>query len=49
LKVDKKSMTLYAVTDRAWLRDRSLTDIVEESIKAGVTFVQLIEKNITFD
>ncbi len=49
MKVDKKSMTLYAVTDRAWLRDRSLTDIVEESIKAGVTFVQLREKNITFD
>lgn len=49
MKVDKNSMTLYAVTDRTWLGDRSLTDLVEESIKAGVTFVQLREKNIDFD
>lgn len=49
MKVDKKSMTLYAVTDRTWLGDRSLADLVEESIKAGVTFLQLREKNIDFD
>lgn len=49
MKLDKNSMTLYAVTDRTWLRDRSLAVLVEESIKAGVTFVQLREKNIDFD
>jgi thiamine-phosphate pyrophosphorylase len=42
-------MTLYAVTDRTWLGDKSLFDLVEESLKAGVTFVQLREKNIAFD
>jgi len=46
LKLDKSSMTLYAVTDRTWLGDRSLTDLVEESIKARVTFLQLREKNL---
>lgn len=46
MKVDKSSMTLYAVTDRSWLGDNSLATLVEESIKAGVTFVQLREKNL---
>lgn len=46
MKLDKSSMTLYAVTDRTWLGDRSLTDLVEESIKARVTFLQLREKNL---
>lgn len=49
MKVNKKSMTLYAVTDRTWLGDRSLPDLVEESVKAGVTFVQLREKNLGFN
>lgn len=49
MKLDKKSMTLYAVTDRSWLSDRSLATLVEESIKAGVTFVQLREKNLNFN
>lgn len=49
MKVDKSSMTLYAVTDRSWLGDNSLDDLVEESIKAGVTFVQLREKNLDFN
>lgn len=46
MKADKSSMTLYAVTDRSWLGDNSLATLVEESIKAGVTFVQLREKNL---
>jgi len=40
---------LYAVTDRAWLNGSSLAKQVEDAIKAGVTFVQLREKEMTFD
>ena len=41
-------MLLYAVTDRTWLRDRSLADVVEEAIKAGITFLQLREKDLDY-
>ncbi|MGB9840028.1 thiamine phosphate synthase [Thermovenabulum sp.] len=39
--------SLYLVTDRTYLKGRSLFDAVEEAIKAGVTVVQLREKNIS--
>lgn len=38
-------MLLYAVTDRAWLRGRSLADCVKQAIAGGSTFVQLREKD----
>ena len=45
MKIDAKAMMLYAVTDRSWLRPgESLTEPVEELLKAGVTCVQLREK-----
>ena len=40
-------MLLYAVTDRTWLHGRSLKEAVEESLKGGVTFLQLREKELT--
>jgi thiamine-phosphate pyrophosphorylase len=49
LNVDKKSMLLYAVTDRTWLGDKKLEDEVEKVLKAGATFIQLREKNVSFD
>jgi len=49
LKLDKNTMLLYVVTDRTWLGDNKLEDQVEESIKAGATFVQLREKELGFD
>lgn len=49
MKLDKSSMLLYAVTDRTWLKGRTLADVVEEAIKAGVTFLQLREKNLEYD
>lgn len=49
MRVDKHSMLLYAVTDRTWLGDNSLAAQVEEAIKAGVTFVQLREKELSFE
>lgn len=49
MKVDKASMLLYAITDRAWLGDNSLGEQVEQAIKAGVTIVQLREKHLDFE
>lgn len=46
MKCDKKSLLLYAVTDRRWLGSDTLPGQVEEAIKGGVTFVQLREKNL---
>jgi len=49
LKFDRTSLFLYAVTDRTWLNGRSLADAAEEAIKAGVTFLQLREKNLDYN
>lgn len=46
MKCDKESLLLYAVTDRTWLDGKTLYEQVEKSIKGGVTFVQLREKNL---
>jgi len=39
--------TLYLVTDRRWLGERTLWDSVEEAIRGGATLVQLREKEIS--
>lgn len=39
-------MLLYAVTDRAWLGEKTLYEQVEEALKGGVTCVQLREKDL---
>ena len=41
----RAAMKLYAVTDRAWLNGRSLSQCVTEVIAGGATFVQLREKD----
>ena len=46
MKCDKKSLLLYAVTDRTWLGGETLYEQVEKAIKGGVTFVQLREKDL---
>jgi len=48
MKLDnlKKSMLLYAITDRSWLGESSLKEQVEASLKGGITFLQLREKNL---
>ena len=46
MKLDKKYMQLYAVTDRKWLNGRTLEHDVEECVKGGATFIQLREKNM---
>lgn len=45
----RESLLLYAVTDRAWLGERSLVDCVSQAIEGGVTFVQLREKTAPRD
>ena len=44
MKCDKKWMPLYAVTDRAWLGERTLAGCVEETLRGGATCLQLREK-----
>ncbi len=49
MKLDKSTMLLYVVTDRSWLGEHKLEEQVEETIKAGATFVQLREKELDYD
>ena len=48
-EVIRESMLLYAVTDRAWLNGRTLEECVGQVIEGGATFVQLREKNASFE
>ncbi|NLF93285.1 MAG: thiamine phosphate synthase [Oligosphaeraceae bacterium] len=42
----RKALLLYAVTDRSWLRGRSLSEQVQEALAGGVTCLQLREKDL---
>lgn len=42
----RRSLLLYAVTDRRWLNGRTLAGDVEQAILGGSTFVQLREKEL---
>lgn len=46
MKCDNNQLLLYAITDRHWLRGRSLKQVVRESLDGGVTFLQLREKEL---
>ncbi len=46
MRLDKKHMFLYAVTDRAWVGTKSLYEQVKEALENGVTCVQLREKEL---
>ena len=43
LRVNADAMTLYAVTDRTWVKDTTLMDQVKEALEGGITFLQLRE------
>ncbi|MEA5135482.1 MAG: thiamine phosphate synthase [Candidatus Fimivivens sp.] len=47
MKIDKSAMLLYAVTDRSWLNGATLESTVEKVLAAGVTFLQLREKDLS--
>lgn len=43
----RKSMLLYAVTDRMWLKEgQTLTEVAEDVLKNGATFLQIREKDL---
>lgn len=43
------ALKLYAVTDNAWLGERTLAECVEAALAGGATFVQLRDKQATGD
>ena len=45
-RINKDQLLLYAITDRTWLNGGSLYEAVEESLKGGITCLQLREKNL---
>ncbi len=47
MKFDPNLLLLYAVTDRRWLKKKTLSYAVEEALQGGVTFVQLREKELS--
>jgi len=49
LKVESKAMTLYAVTDAAWVGKQTLMEQVKDALDGGITFLQLREKNLDRD
>lgn len=49
MKLDRESLLLYAVTDRAWLHGRKLAEDVEKALLGGATFVQLREKDASYE
>ncbi|NLL37000.1 MAG: thiamine phosphate synthase [Fretibacterium sp.] len=49
MKCDKRTMLLYAITDRRWTGKQSLYEQVESALKGGSTGVQLREKELDND
>lgn len=47
MKLSKKHMLLYAVTDRRWSKDTTLYEQVEQALQGGVSTLQLREKNLS--
>jgi len=48
LKLENKTMLVYAVTDRTWLNGNTLEQQVEQAIKGGATLIQLREKELSY-
>ena len=46
MRCDRKTMRLYAVTDRAGVGQGTRGDLVEQALRGGVTCVQLREKSL---
>lgn len=45
MQIKKEDLLLYAITDRAWLKGRTLYEQVEEALRGGATILQLREKD----
>ena len=46
MKFAKEDLLLYAVTDRSWLKGKTLYEQVEQALQGGATFLQLREKEL---
>lgn len=49
MKLQKDDLLLYAITDRSWLGEETLTEQVEKALKGGITMLQLREKNMPYE
>lgn len=49
MKFKGEDLRLYLITDRRWLEDESLEEVVELAIENGVSFLQLREKDIPME
>lgn len=49
MKLDKKDLLLYAITDSAWLNGRALKDVVKESLDGGATCIQYRQKHLDIE
>ena len=49
MEFENKSLRLYAVTDRSWLKGGTLHEQVEKALRGGATFVQLREKSLNME
>ena len=47
MKFAKDQLQLYAITDRSWLKGRSLESVVEAALAGGATMLQLREKTLS--
>lgn len=46
MKFHKQNLLLYAVTDRAWAKTKTLAEQIEDALKGGATMIQLREKEL---
>lgn len=46
MKFAEEDLLLYAVTDRSWLKGKTLYEQVEQALQGGATFIQLREKEL---
>lgn len=46
MKLTRENLLLYGITDRTWLKGKTLYQQVEEALQGGATFIQLREKNL---
>lgn len=46
MEFERRSLRLYAVTDRSWLRGSTLYEQVEKALRGGATFIQIREKSL---
>ena len=49
MKFNKKMLLLYAVTDKAWVGNKTLTEQIEDALRGGATIIQLREKDLDED